>query len=68
MITCKTKDHPEANGRQAQPGEQQWILMFELENGERLNILIGKLGHDAIKSMFEQEEIDDLAEGPASGN
>jgi hypothetical protein len=62
-MTVRTIDHPEANGRKPQPGELSWSLRFPLEDGSFLIVQVGKAAHDAFKGMFQQEEIDDTAEG-----
>ena len=68
MLEFRTKDHPQANGRKAQPGEQQWILTFTLEDGSELKVKAGQLCRDSFKRMLEQEEIDDLAESKPDEN
>jgi hypothetical protein len=35
------KDHPEANGRRARPGEHAYQLLFPLDNGDDLVIHCG---------------------------
>lgn len=66
--TFTTIDHPEAAGREAQDGEPEWKLTFTLETGNQLVVRMGRTAHDAIKRMFEQEEIDDAADAEVSGN
>lgn len=58
----RTTDHPEADGRLPQTGDQQWTLRFPLEGGDDyLEVSIGKKGRDAIRAMLIQEESDDAA-------
>lgn len=68
MLEYRTKDHPEANGRKAVRGEQQWIFTFPLEDGSVLKVLTGRDGRNRFKAMIEQEEIDDTAESTPQGN
>jgi len=68
VLEYKTKDHPEANGRKAVVGEQQWCFTFFLEDGTVLKVLAGRTCHDSFKAMLEQEEIDDLAASEPAGN
>lgn len=35
-MRLRTKDHPEANGRQPQPNDHLWTFDFPLESGETL--------------------------------
>ncbi len=59
----KASDAPDADGRQPQPGDQEWTLTFPLEGGDDyLEITIGRTGRDAIRRMIMQEAIDDAAE------
>lgn len=67
-IECRTKDHPQANGRQAQFGEQQWAFTFPLEDGSTLTVLAGRECRERFKAMLEQEELDDVAESNPRGN
>lgn len=56
----RTKDHPEANGRTPQAGEQQWSFWFPLDDGTKLYLSMGKEGRDNLRSLVMQEEADDL--------
>lgn len=58
-VVYRTKDHPEANGRKAQIGEQQWVLTFPIDDGRTLRVLVGKAGHAALRGMLIQEMVDD---------
>lgn len=58
----KTKDCPDANGRQPQFGEQKWTLNFPTEDGGRVFIEMGNKGREAILTMLAQEDSDDAAE------
>jgi hypothetical protein len=68
MLNFRTKDHPEANGRIPELGEQQWIYVFILEDGSKLSISGGRESRNAFRKMFEQEELDDLAESNPKDN
>jgi hypothetical protein len=57
-----SSDHPEANGRKAVAGEQQWILTIPLEGGDELKLKLGKKGRDTIYGMMIAEESDDARE------
>jgi hypothetical protein len=59
----KSSDHPEADGRIPQSGEQGWRLTFVLEGGDDyLEIEISKKGRDALIAMLAQEDEDDRKE------
>lgn len=62
IYSFRTKDHPEANGRRPQNGEQAWTIDFTLEDGGKLYVKMGKVGRQALKDMLAQEEADDAAE------
>ena len=47
-LSFKTYDHPEANGRKAQFGEQECTLTFPLDDKRTLTLRIGKLGFEAL--------------------
>ena len=53
-ITFLTKDHPEANGREAQPGEEEYMLNFPLEDGRVLYIKMGRIGHEALFEVLSK--------------
>ena len=60
IITLRSIDHPEVNGRCPIRGEQQWTLSVPLENGQDyLELHLGKRGREAVRSMLNQEEKDD---------
>lgn len=58
----KTKDCPDANGRQPESGDQKWTVYFPTEDGGRVYIEMGKSGREAMLSMLKQEEIDDATD------
>lgn len=60
MLVYKTKDHPEANGRKPQVGDQAYDLVFTLENGDFLRIKMGKEGFDNVTNLL----MDMLTEAP----
>jgi hypothetical protein len=63
-LEFRVNDHPEANGRIPQPGEQGWKYVFPLENGDKLYLLFGKETHDT----FAQFILDELADTPSYGD
>ncbi len=54
-IHFKTKDHPEANGRQPKFGESSWSPYFPLENGDVLHLHLGQIGRDTMFGMLIAE-------------
>ena len=62
VIEYRTKDHPQANGRKAQPGEQQWIIRFPIEDGTELVVRMGKQGRDTFYGMLIAEDTEDERE------
>ena len=54
----RTKDHPEANGRQPKPGESQWTPHFPLENGDVLYISMGEHARNLMFGMMIAEAKD----------
>ena len=60
IITLRSIDHPEANGRHPKIGEQWWTLSVPLENGQDyLELHLGRRGREAIRGMLDQEDADD---------
>ena len=59
-----TEDHPEANGRKAQAGEPQYVLIFPLEDGTNAAIRMGQKGFDAMTDNL----MDMLSHAPCTGN
>ena len=57
-IHFKTKDHPEANGRQPKNGESQWTPHFPLENGDVLYLHIGEHSRNIMFGMMIAEAKD----------
>ena len=57
-----TKDHPEANGRQAQSGEHAYQLLFPLDNGDDLVIHCGDETMTRFSDMIGRMILDDDAE------
>jgi len=55
-----TRDHPMANGRQPQPGEQAWIFTLPLQDGTTLTVKAGRIGRDALIANAHQEATDDV--------
>jgi len=56
----RTKDHPEANGRQPIAGEHAWTFTFPIEDGSTLTVHVGKKGRAALLNMANQEAADDV--------
>ena len=63
-LTYRTKDHPEAGGRRAVPGQQQWVLTFPLDSGDDLVLKLGRHGRESLVEMLAQEERDDARAAP----
>lgn len=57
-----TQCHPEANGRQPEIGDTQWLPTFTLEDGRVLQIRMGRQGYEAFRKIFLQMDADDAAE------
>ena len=62
MVTVRTKDHPEANGRKPQPGEVQYTFTFPLEGGESLLVRMGKESLNKFQEFLGSMAIDDAEE------
>lgn len=64
----KSKDCPDADGRQPLDGEKKWRLSFPLEGGDdRLIVEIGARGRASIRAMLAQEDQDDAMEDKQHG-
>lgn len=55
----RTRDHPMANGRRPERGEDGWIFSFPLEDGTTLKVQAGKVGREALIGMLNEEATDD---------
>ena len=51
-IHYRTKNHPEANGRRPEHGEEAWNIYMPLENGQTLHIHMGKKDRDILFGML----------------
>ena len=58
-MIARTKDHPEANGRTPQPGEQGYTLRFPLEDGSDLIVYCGAETFQHFSDMIGRMMIDD---------
>lgn len=58
-MIIKTKDCPDANGREPIPGEAKWTFTFPLESGEALALEMGKAGRDNLRHIILDEMIDE---------
>jgi hypothetical protein len=58
-LILRTDDHPEARGRQPQPGDQEWTLSLVLEDGRPLVLHLGRRTHAFLRQMLLQEMKDD---------
>jgi len=58
----KTRDHPEAGGRQAEPGEQAWDFHWTLEDGSVLHVHMGREARDNFRNFVLREEMDDFVD------
>lgn len=56
-----TRDHPQANGRQPEPGEVGIRLYFPLEDGGRLDVMIGEEGLRNLINVLAQYQADEEA-------
>lgn len=61
-MLLKTKDCPDANGRQPLHGEYKWTFNFPLENGDTLYLEMGNEGRDNLRHIIVDEMIDDHKE------
>lgn len=55
-----TDCHPEANGRQPDPGDQGWKFNATLDDGAILELRMGRKGRDALLAMLMWENADDM--------
>lgn len=62
IIHYTTKDHPMANGRRPEPGDQSWTFTFELADGTPLQLHVGRECREAFRSFILREELDDAAD------
>lgn len=51
-LILRTEDHPEANGRQPQRGEQIYEARFPLEDGRELVLQMGKKGFEQTTDLL----------------
>ena len=51
VIEYKTHCHPEANGRKAQPGEEEYRVRFKTDDGKIVSVRMGQEGYDAFTNM-----------------
>jgi hypothetical protein len=58
-LVFKTRDHPEANGKEAQKGDVQYDLYFPLEDGTKLHVLMGREGMKHVQTVVLEELADD---------
>ena len=63
VITLRTRDHPEANGRRPVEGEHQWEFTFPLECGSTLRVLMGDKGLRDLRSVITDQILDEQAQG-----
>lgn len=63
-ITLRCKDHPEANGRKPQPGDQGYKLRFPLESGTTLVLYCGPQTFTEFQDLIGRMMIDDAAQEP----
>lgn len=61
-LVYRTRCHPEAMGRQPQPGEQFWTFRITLEDGRILDIQAGRQFRGDFLGMLRQEDADDVVE------
>lgn len=58
----RTKDHPEAEGRQPNCGDVDYPLTFPLEWGRTLVVRLGQSGFDSLCELIDRMRAD-LKEG-----
>jgi hypothetical protein len=64
-MRLRTKDDPEANGRQPRYGDERWTINMPLENGEILYIEMGRKSRDVIFGMLIADCVDSGEKEPA---
>lgn len=64
FLIFRTKDHPEANGRQPQSGDQEYCLVFPIEDGRFLSVKMGREGFEHISQFI----LDAMANTPSYGD
>lgn len=64
FVEFRTKDHPEANGRTPQSGDQENRLVFPLEDGRFLSVRMGREGFERVSQFI----LDILADTPSYGD
>ena len=60
-VEILTEDHPTANGRKPETGEQEYCLRFPTEDGKELVVRMGQKGFDSLTQMI----FDMLTEAPS---
>lgn len=68
VTTVKCKDHPTANGRKPEFGDEVYTLKFPLEDGSYLFVQIGTVARNAIRDMLNQQDSDDRKVGEDAPN
>jgi hypothetical protein len=58
-VSFLCKDDPEANGRIPQRGEQRFTLLFPLENGDELEVHMGRESMNHFETFIAQMMVDD---------
>ena len=51
-MTLTTRDHPEADGKHANYGDQQWVVTLPLEDDDLLTLRLGRKGRDLLFGML----------------
>lgn len=55
-LLLRTVNHPRAHGRTPAPGEEQWVLLFHLEDGRLLAVVGGAQDREQMRNYVLKEE------------
>ena len=62
-IELHSFDSPKRKGYTPKDGENIWIFIIELDDGQHLRLNLGEKSHEAFRSIILKSEIDDAIEG-----
>lgn len=68
VVRFRDRSHPNANGRTAQPGEAGYTVWFPLDDGRKLEVLLGREGIANLRKVIMDQFMDEEFEvgGPSS--
>lgn len=66
VIRHKTIDDPEANDRVPRPGDERFTLKFPLENGDELQVSMGRESLNHFAAFIANLMVDEHAEREAN--